>query len=400
MATFAWLDFSETDRQRALDVIDAFREKGTVDELGIGTIRDAIADLLFPGTSTIMTRARYYLFVPWVYLGHESKKTKSSELAQLAKRDELRLIKALKEGGESLGVIGIEAGDALKRLPSTVYWQALGTLGIRRYSKSRDHYHRGFDAITERKATPIRGDDKQLVVGGLQHSWHPSIPPAPAGFPRTETTLELSEFEAEFLRDRVLQAAPHSLFAWLVNNDYDDTDFDFPWEHPQQENFSARNRAELRHARNFAEVMHGAALLYNLLIARKNEDEENTGLYEGLFDEWAEEMESRTGELQAWNREDFWTMVTDTGRRIPQATQTFARLWFDKALAPKPASLATSKTAETFIAAREKALKGSLSRLDGAQSRNWGGASSSGRLDFRWKRPVRAIVADIRAALD
>jgi hypothetical protein len=67
MSSFAWLDFSESDRQKALDIIDLFREKGTVDELGIGTVRDAFADLLFPGTSTIMTRARYYLFVPWMY---------------------------------------------------------------------------------------------------------------------------------------------------------------------------------------------------------------------------------------------------------------------------------------------------------------------------------------------
>src|SRR5690349_7212754 len=88
MSAFAWLDFSESDRKKAQDVIDLFREKGTVDELGVGTIRDAIGDLLFPGTSTIMTRARYYLFVPWIYLRHESRKTPSSEIAQLARRDE------------------------------------------------------------------------------------------------------------------------------------------------------------------------------------------------------------------------------------------------------------------------------------------------------------------------
>lgn len=55
MAFFTWLDFSEQDRQRALDVLHLFREKGTVDELGVGTVRDAIADVLFPGTSTIMS---------------------------------------------------------------------------------------------------------------------------------------------------------------------------------------------------------------------------------------------------------------------------------------------------------------------------------------------------------
>ncbi len=49
-------------------VIDLFREKGTLDELGIGAIRDALSDLLFPGTSTIQTRPRYFLLVPWAFL--------------------------------------------------------------------------------------------------------------------------------------------------------------------------------------------------------------------------------------------------------------------------------------------------------------------------------------------
>src|SRR5205085_1481129 len=99
-SSFAWLDFSETDRQRALDVVDLFREKGTVDELGIGTIRDAIADLLFPGTSTIMTRAKYYLLVPWVYRRLEEREVKSSEAAHVAKQDEITTIKALLAAGE------------------------------------------------------------------------------------------------------------------------------------------------------------------------------------------------------------------------------------------------------------------------------------------------------------
>lgn len=41
-------------------------EPGTLDELGIGSIRDTFSDELFPGTSTIQTRARYFLFVPWI----------------------------------------------------------------------------------------------------------------------------------------------------------------------------------------------------------------------------------------------------------------------------------------------------------------------------------------------
>jgi Family of unknown function (DUF6361) len=36
--------------------------------LGLGTIRDAFADMLFPGTSAPRIRPRYFLIVPWIYL--------------------------------------------------------------------------------------------------------------------------------------------------------------------------------------------------------------------------------------------------------------------------------------------------------------------------------------------
>ncbi|MDP8927681.1 MAG: DUF6361 family protein [Actinomycetota bacterium] len=39
MSVFAWLDHSEQERRRMLELVGLFREQGTVDELGIGTIR-------------------------------------------------------------------------------------------------------------------------------------------------------------------------------------------------------------------------------------------------------------------------------------------------------------------------------------------------------------------------
>src|SRR5688572_19144376 len=60
-SAFAWLDYSDGERRRMLEVIELFREKGTLDELGIGSIRDTFADHFFPGISTIQTRARYFL---------------------------------------------------------------------------------------------------------------------------------------------------------------------------------------------------------------------------------------------------------------------------------------------------------------------------------------------------
>src|SRR5438094_8815932 len=127
MASFAWLDHSEAQRRQMLEIVDQFREKGTLDELGFGSIRDSFADHFFPGTSTIHTRARYLLFVPWIYRGIERARLPYSQVEARARRDQARLVEALRRGGEgeAQGVIGIQAGEALQRTPASIYWSAL-----------------------------------------------------------------------------------------------------------------------------------------------------------------------------------------------------------------------------------------------------------------------------------
>ena len=57
-STFTWLDYSDGLGRRVLDVVKSLGERGARDELGIGTVRNALADLPAPGVSTIQTRAR------------------------------------------------------------------------------------------------------------------------------------------------------------------------------------------------------------------------------------------------------------------------------------------------------------------------------------------------------
>lgn len=80
-STFSWLDHSERERRRVLDAIDQFAETDTRDELGLGALRDGFANLFFPGTSTIQTRARYFLFVPWVYVSVQRLRPELSALS-------------------------------------------------------------------------------------------------------------------------------------------------------------------------------------------------------------------------------------------------------------------------------------------------------------------------------
>lgn len=66
-STLAWIDHDAEARDRMERVLALFEERDIRDELGLGAIRDTFSDTLFPGTSTIQTRLRYFLVIPWVY---------------------------------------------------------------------------------------------------------------------------------------------------------------------------------------------------------------------------------------------------------------------------------------------------------------------------------------------
>lgn len=184
MSSLSWLDYSEEDKRRMLDVIDLFREKETRDELGIGAIRDAIANTLFPGTSTIQRRAKYFLFVASMYADLERRRIPSAQIAQAARKEELTLINALAGSEDPEGTIGILARSSLKRLPSNIYWQGIQQWGILLYPHSQDHYHRSLDHFYMRSSKAQRDDDGEPIDGRNLKNWHSGLPRRPEGYPR------------------------------------------------------------------------------------------------------------------------------------------------------------------------------------------------------------------------
>jgi hypothetical protein len=232
-STFAWLDHSEEQRRQILDVLDMFREKGTVDELGLGTIRDAFADMLFPGTSALQTKARYFLFVPWIYLRLERQRVSSAEIARRARSAELNLIERLLASGESDGVIGRLARATLQRLPSSIYWSGLRRLGICLFSGSQDTYHQSLDRYYRGSKNVVVNDDGEAVTR-LRTNWHESIPAPPETFPE-DPKLALTKDEAVYLRERIVHRAPETLFEHLVTKTsaHDGESIEFPWMHPR-----------------------------------------------------------------------------------------------------------------------------------------------------------------------
>ena len=131
MSSFTWLDYSEHQRRRALDVISLFKCQDTRDELGLASIRDAFAECFFLGSTTSQTRARYFLFVPWLCLELEIKSVSSDKAERRLCSAEEALIGQLIGSADPDGVIGKEVGKAIKRMPSSIYWASRQAVCLR-----------------------------------------------------------------------------------------------------------------------------------------------------------------------------------------------------------------------------------------------------------------------------
>jgi hypothetical protein len=271
-STLTWVDYDIEARDRSLRILALFQERESRDELGLGGIRDAFADCLFPGTSTIQTRLRYMLFVPWVYQQLEAQHVPAREFTARARKAELALVQPLLESDDQAGVFGKTAGNSLKRLPSSVYWTGLGAWGIRRFAASQDEYHHRVDALYARRARSQDDDDLEVMPDRVAVTWHPRLPKPPEGFPE-RLDFALTPEEASFLRDRLVETHGDSLLAHLALH-CTPVEVDFPWEHPDRATFPATHGELLMHAQRFSRAMHGAAILYNLLLAHLAGQEE------------------------------------------------------------------------------------------------------------------------------
>ncbi|MFO0991602.1 MAG: DUF6361 family protein [Hyphomicrobiales bacterium] len=403
MSAFVWLDYSERERRRMLDVVDQFREHDTRDELGIGSVRDAFADLLFPGTSTIMTRARYFLLVPWMYRRQEKLRTPSAQIAARARRAEIDLVDAIEQSDDKEGNIGKVAKTTLKRLPSSVYWQGLSIWGIRTFRGAQAQYHRSLDRyyaqLTRHSGRVSERDIEHDDL--IQPNWHGGLIPPPLDFP-TKCTLSLTCHEAEYLTERIRlsPACSGSLLAELAAQRRRSADVPFAWKHPYSEELQPKLRVMLNHAQNFSEIMHGAPLLYNLILAEQDRREESIKRYRQDLTEWAQMMSERSRVLVEWSRERFWQLIHTVNPRITNPTHEFINTWWDFALAGDAARLCDSPVVRSLIRDRERRLKKSLARIDNPRAQElWTGDSGTAQLEFRWLISQR-LLGDIFDGLE
>lgn len=245
---FGWIDFSKTERNKILDALNMLAQKETLDELGIGNVRDAFADRFFPGVTTIQTRAKYFFTVPYacmeiehahrlnqkVYIGakeYADVSTAASMINALKRIEKAHAAEIYNSNNDKSGLIGIRVLPEgwVSRAPSDIYWSGLKKYGIfENESYSVSEYFKVYAATcsrrmraaayrnTELKEKDDDADDKDAGNSKGLHLWGIELPKDW----RSDRTLELTRKEARFLCDRIIESCPESMYSAILRDGF------------------------------------------------------------------------------------------------------------------------------------------------------------------------------------
>ncbi|MER9344940.1 DUF6361 family protein [Mesorhizobium sp. M0601] len=393
MNFLGWVDHDPRQEDAILRALGAAKGHDARDELGLGAIRDSFADLFFPGISTIQQRVRYFLFVQWCCEIAASQGEADRVLARLRESEET-LIHSLEHLGEGHGVIGILSKEDLKRTPSEIYWNGLLVLGMRRTRGNRRRWARQAAASRSSGRTDSLGEDAAKTSVDL--GFDPERPQAPKGFPGVELDFALNVAEADFLRSRLVNGCvdpagrghEYNLFGTFARYRHK-TDAQALWDHPRISGLKAEARDMVMLGAAFARIMYGAAILYNVCVARLMPSNESTerlrSAHATAFIGWAEALNPADVTLLDRRIPDLQALGAITRHGINDRAIAFVRRWTQ--LCGEPLKLLHDPTASLLVSNREVYLKTSsgTSRIRSAKQRErWRGESGSQQMDFRW----------------
>ena len=287
-----WIDFSDNDRKKTMDVLRLFQEQGAVDELGIGIIRDGFANYFFPGTSTIQTRAKYFFIIPYAMMDTVSDSHVTSVQQAFRRLDEIEKESAviLKNNSNEQGVIGATVLPKwVVRTPSTIYWNGLRTLGLfnagllQNISIS-EYFRLAIKQREEKKASALgnRKEDseennKDDVNAGdflFKNFWH--LPYAKNW--KEELSINLTPNEADYLATKIKTSNPKSVFAFVIRENIDIEKYvDFSsFSCDLKPKLDEDNASMMDLADRFNDFISIAQTRYNLILSNgNNKDAQN-----------------------------------------------------------------------------------------------------------------------------
>ena len=221
-----WLDFSSEERAKINAILEQLKEKSNLDELGLAPIRDGFANLFFPGMSTLINRAKYFLIVP--YALKDLEKCQGPNLAGRLQEIERDCAQKLVAGSTLPYIIGrrsLNHDSWVSQPPSEMYWGPLRHYGIfRKEDLSLAGCLRLLESCPPIKHS-MRGrtgeedgceDDPDAGARPALGLWDPALPYSPNW--RDNLQIILTREEAEYLKARFLAKNEHTMLGHILRH--------------------------------------------------------------------------------------------------------------------------------------------------------------------------------------
>lgn len=352
MSSIGWIDFSSEHRDKVRTVIDFLSAPGVLDELGIGVIRDSFADQMFPGITTIQTRAKYFTMIAIMlrdYQEEEKPKRRPKSLERYLEEHEkwcrIQLVEAHGEGRQNLGIIGGTFGlnpqqDVIRK-PSSIYWNGLRQFGfvspkhlsLAEFSRRLQDEGKHLRSLLN-ETSKERGDDADAE--NREHLIRIHAPEVSDDY-WDKLTIELNMEEATFLRDQITTHQSQSLIGQiLMDDDIMDEVLQLP-EDADFEDFSTlpfiselkqeKLRQTVDHAHNFSFIMEGDHIRYNCLLQERFGTAEKRKEFEVEWEEWRQQISDFP---KTWDTEFMWQTAANQHRQIKNSTKRFVEAWIEQ----------------------------------------------------------------------
>lgn len=387
-----WIDFSKEERNKVVSILRLLGTQTALDELGVGTIRDGFSNLMFPGISTLQTRAKYFVLIPYLFSSAEKKAFKSQrEVLNFIHTQETQLVQTLvtHSPAGTDGIIGsrnYKQGKTVRMKPSSIYWRGLRSTSILRYpelsidnacrlalERSRKHH----EVTLKTENAESGADDADALSGGLPVLFSPIT--ADYDYMK-EAEISLTQKEAEYLYDQFTGSPGtcNSLTAYMLRNNAPFPSFDVI----PADKLDGELRHTVRLAQEFARFIYGAHLLYNIIYAEGCSYEDDTTMQiHSEFDDW----------LEDYNTIDLDDVIATT--QCPGETGRFLKL-FDQAIENKDISAAME-----LIIRREKQVKPNRAKLNHPEQYRYENPIHYYMMDYRYST-AKTIVTDILGGLE
>jgi hypothetical protein len=400
MAEIGWIDFSPEHRQRVGAILDMLKPEGMVDELGIGIIRDALADRMFPGFSTIQTRAKYFFIIPYILFDYQMLKRRNNNALRYLEQREYEVMWELAEKynhKDGCGVIGItkRKRQTIARRPSAIYWNGLNVYGF------VAHGGVGADTFLNRRALSAEslasllddgGDDAPRDDSDAEHENHFNLRVPYDAKWAANLGLDLTRDEADLFLHRLQDTGRGKLIGELTDNERlfaifgrCSPDFNVFVKAAQAMDIPDEIRKVMVLAHDFSEFIYGAHIAYNCQLQELKFQSKH---YEKDWRIWLADIKKSMIDYRGFDPEALF----EYSRTTRGFTRAFVKDWWDYI----SGSGHDLKRRDKLIfdqEARNKLSKARLrwNKLDDVRSERWIGLE---KLSYRMKQ-VKDIMNDV-----